>query len=72
MPRMHEVDSEAIAAVGYERATRRLHVRFVDTGLYVYDDVDEDLYEGLLHAESKGSYFNLEIKPRGFAYERRD
>lgn len=71
MPQMHEVDSEAIAAIGYDPDTRQLHVAFVDTGLYVYDDVDEDLYDGLLHAESKGSYFNLEIKPRGFTYERR-
>jgi hypothetical protein len=40
MPEMREVDSSAIEAVGYDPDTRELHVRFKDTGLYVYSGVD--------------------------------
>ena len=71
MPEMHAVDSSAIEAVGYDPAARKLHVRFKDTGLYVYSGVEEGIAAALLAAESKGTYFNQEIKPRGYPYERR-
>lgn len=71
MPPMQPVDSSSIEAVGYDPQTRELHVRFVGGGLYVYGGVDRTWFDGLLRAESKGRYFNQEIKPRGFSYERR-
>ena len=71
MPEMHEVESSAIEAVGYDPAARELHVRFKDTGLYVYSGVEEKVAAELLAAESKGAYFNQEIKPRRYPYERR-
>jgi hypothetical protein len=71
MPEMHAVESSVMEAVGYDPARRQLHIRFRDTGLYVYSGVEEKVAGGLLAAESKGAYFNQEIKPRGYPYERR-
>lgn len=64
MPDMQMVDSSAMEAVGYDPATRELHVQFVGGRLYAYLDVDESVFQELLMADSKGSYFNREIKPR--------
>lgn len=72
MPRMQAVDSSVVEAVGYDARGRRLHVRFLDRGLYVYQDVEPELFEALLAAPSKGEFVNREVKPRGFSYERLD
>lgn len=70
-PEMLFVDSSNIEAVGYDPDARELHVRFTSGTVYVYFDVDEYLYQELLRADSKGSYFNREIKGRGLAFEQR-
>ena len=64
MPDMQMVDSSTMESVGYDRSTRELFVRFVGGRLYAYLDVDEHVFQELLLAGSKGSYFNREIKPR--------
>ena len=64
MPDMQMVDSSTIESVGYDVATRELLVQFVGSKLYAYLDVDEYIFQELLIADSKGSYFNREIKPR--------
>lgn len=71
MPEMHPVESSVIEAIGYDPDRRELHIRFVDTGLYVYLDVDRATFDRLCAAASKGSHFNRAVKPRGFAFERR-
>lgn len=63
MPDMQMVDSSAMESVGYDAPTRELHVQFVGGKLYVYLDVDEYVFQELLLADSKGSYFNRKIKP---------
>lgn len=63
MPDMQMVDSSAMEAVGYDRAAGELLVQFVGGELYAYLDVDEYVFQELLLADSKGSYFNREIKP---------
>ena len=63
MPRMHRVDSTSIEAIGYDRRTRELYVRFLESGhTYVYRGVEDDVFEEFLGADSKGNYFNREIK----------
>jgi len=63
MPRMQEVESTSIEAIGYDRQTHELYVRFRETGrTYAYWDVEEDVFEGFLGAPSKGNYFNRQIK----------
>ncbi len=51
-----------MAAVGYSEEFNVLLVRFIKSGDYIYYDVPEDVYEELLSADSKGSYYNECVK----------
>jgi|GEM_PF-668379 len=63
MPKMHEVESRSIEAIGYDRQTQELHVRFRESGRTdAYWEVERDVFEEFLGAPSKGNYFNREIK----------
>lgn len=72
LPDMEPVESSSLRAIGYKPGPRELYVEFVETGRYVYFGVPEQLFEGLRAADSKGTYFNHEIKQRGFPYQRLD
>lgn len=61
------VDSSNIEAIRHVGGD--LHVRFKNGAEYVYSDVPEHVYEGLLHADSKGSYMHREIKGK-FSYSK--
>lgn len=56
------VDSSNVEAVAYHEGTQKLCVRFKNGGLYSYDDVEEDIYVGLVHAASVGRYLNEQVK----------
>jgi hypothetical protein len=63
MPEMQAVESTSIEAIGYDRQTHELYVRFRESGYtYVYWEVEEVVFEDFLGATSKGSYFNREVK----------
>jgi hypothetical protein len=63
MPEMIFVDSSGIEAIGYDVATRELHVRFSKSGeTYVYYEVDEWVFEEFKRADSKGTYLNTNIR----------
>ena len=63
MPKMHRVDSTSIEAIGYDRQTHDLYIRFLESGRSsVYRGVEALVFEEFLHAGSKGNYFNREIK----------
>ena len=64
MPEMHYVDSSNVAAIGYDRTSRELHVAFTRGGTYVCYDVDELVFQEFMNAESKGRYFRTNIKGR--------
>ena len=55
------VESSMIRAVGYDAEKRILDVAFHRTGVYRYFDVPPKVVEGLLDAESKGSYMRAYI-----------
>ncbi|MDO4267425.1 MAG: KTSC domain-containing protein [Eubacteriales bacterium] len=57
---MIPVSSSNLRAVGYENGT--LYVAFHHGGLYSYSGVPESVYNELLAASSKGSYFAAHIK----------
>lgn len=59
---MQSVSSSNIAAVGYNEATKKLHVQFHNGSTYVYDDVPADVHEALVNADSVGKYFNANVK----------
>ena len=62
MVEMTYVDSSNVEAIGYDKETQQLHVRFLSGATYMYDKVPEEIYEGLMAAPSKGSYLNRVIK----------
>jgi len=64
MPEMHIVSSSTIAAIGYDARNRDLHVRFHGIGLYIYRDVEPELFDDFLVSPSKGTFFNKWIKGR--------
>lgn len=64
MPEMIYVDSKNIEAVGHDSESMELHVRFLKSGeTYVYYNVEQWRFDELMHADSKGSYLNANIKP---------
>lgn len=62
MPDMIPVDSSNIESVGYDASGRELYVRFLAGRTYVYSDVPAELYEELLRAPSKGSFYNRAVR----------
>lgn len=61
----HDVDSSVIDAVGFSRV---LEIHFDSGRVYQYYDVPEDVYQGMLSAESKGRYFNTYVRDQ-FPYQ---
>jgi hypothetical protein len=55
-------ESSNIEALGYSNSHSQLFVMFKSGRVYVYDGVGEDVFRGMLAAESKGSYFARKIK----------
>lgn len=66
---MVSVDSEALAAVGYDAVARTLRVRFAHGGLYDYFDVPAQVYEGLIADEHPWTIWGEHVKA-SYAYKR--
>lgn len=49
-------------SVGYEAGSRILEIEFQSGAVYQYFEVPVRVHKGLLQAESKGQYFNSEIR----------
>ena len=62
--------SSAIRSVGYDVATKRLEVEFISGTIYQYVDVPENLYIDFMRAESKGAFFDRNIRNEGFSFIR--
>jgi hypothetical protein len=56
------VESSSLRSVGYDAQRRELAIEFHDGTVYLYGNVPEDVYAALLQSESKGGYFNAEIR----------
>ena len=56
------VESSAIRAVGYDGST--LTVEFHNGRIYDHPHVPYSVYAGLMQAESKGTYYNRNIRGR--------
>ena len=63
------VESSNLASVGYDEATKTLEIQFHSGGIYEYDDVEKEIYDDLMNAESKGRYFMSMIRG-GYSYSR--
>ena len=55
------VESTMIGAVAYDDARRDLIVIFNTGQTYVYSDVPRDVYDGLLAADSKGTFMKSSV-----------
>ena len=58
------VESTTLRAVAYDEGSAVLHLEFRTRAIYRYYDVPAAVYEALLGAPSKGSYFNRVIRGR--------
>lgn len=61
------VESTTLTTVAYDADRQHLQIEFRDRTTYRYFNVPTDVYETLLRAPSKGSYFNRVIRGQ-FAY----
>jgi KTSC domain len=64
-----QVESSNLASVGYDESTKTLEIQFHSGGIYEYDDVEKEIYDDLMKAESKGSYFMSMIRG-AYSYNR--
>lgn len=61
--RVETSDSTCFSEIGYDEYRGVLYVTFRSSGAsYVYSEVPNEVWKSLLNAESKGSYYNKEIK----------
>lgn len=62
--KIKEVVSSCFKGYGYDEEKQELDVVFNTGVTYGYEGVPKSLYEELEKAESKGSYFSRNIKPK--------
>jgi KTSC domain len=55
-------DSTMLRTIGYDAERQLLQIEFRNHSIYQYFDVPEAVYEELIHASSKGAYFNQCIR----------
>lgn len=58
---LEEVVSSNIKKIGFDSEENKLYVQYT-SGLYVYENVNKDLFEAFKQAESKGKFINENIK----------
>ena len=66
---MVPVESSAVVAIGYDAERRELYVTFTGGETYAYSDVDAEVPDALLRADSIGGYVNREVRDR-YDYRR--
>lgn len=66
-----EVESAAISEIDYDAERSKLFVRFVSGERYVYVGVPGEVHRSFLDAESKGRFFQSEIRDH-YPYNRLD
>ena len=63
------VESTTLSTIAYDEARDLLQLEFCSGAIYQYFDVPAAMHAELLHAPSKGRYFNQVIRGR-FSYAR--
>jgi hypothetical protein len=62
---MAYVQSTALEEVAYNEKAHTLLARFRESGrTYLYRGVPQELYDGLIFADSLGAFFNAHIRDR--------
>jgi hypothetical protein len=60
--RRRPVESTSLESVGYDSTEQKLEVEFKHGAIYEYLDVPAEVFEAFLAADSKGTFFNNDIK----------
>lgn len=63
------VESSNLKSVGFDSKTETLEVEFIHGGVYCYFDVPEEVYAALMKAESKGGFFQKNVRGK-FPFKR--
>lgn len=63
-----DVDSSNVGSIAFDDKTQTICVKFKNGGLYSYIGASEEIYMGLVHANSVGQYLNQVVK--AFPYTR--
>jgi hypothetical protein len=66
-----DVDSTAIQDIDYDAERAKLLVRFVSGERYVYVGVPGEVHRSFVEADSKGRFFQAEIRDR-YPYNKLD
>lgn len=66
-----DVDSTAIREIHYDADRAKLMVRFVSGERYIYVGVPGEVHRSFVEADSKGRFFQAEIRDR-YPYNRLD
>lgn len=53
--------SSNIKKIGYDLEQQLLQVEFLNSRVYIYTEVDADIFAGLKNADSKGKFMNEHI-----------
>ena len=64
MLEMVNVGSTTIESIGYDSASKKLHVNFVSTEKYIYQGIPNLIHARLMRAHSIDIYFSEEIKDK--------
>ena len=67
---MIPVSSSNVYAIGYCGETAVLRVQFNNGGIYDYQGIPQEIFEGLLAASSKGQFLNQFIKKAGYPFSK--
>ena len=60
--RRRDVASSALRSVGYDLATHTLETELQTDRIYQYFNCPPEVFDALMHAESKGLFYNLQIR----------
>lgn len=63
--------STQIKRAGFDPEKKELHIEFMRGATYIYSKVHNDVYLGLVTAQSAGKYFNEVIKGK-YEYKKAD
>lgn len=64
-----QVESSNLRSVGFDAKEKVLEVEFRHGGIYRYFEVPSEIHASLMKAESKGKYFQANIRMK-FRFER--
>lgn len=56
-------ESSMITSIAYNPTTKVLEVVFCHGGIYEYENIGQDFFEKFNQADSKGKFFNAEVRP---------